>query len=105
MNRDDDPEEGDMGVRRQDHGSEDNTAVESTIREKTSNSSDDSSSRPAENIEMQERRDSESTEDDAREGQGRRTPPLAEYREGHHLVRERRTGDGDEVGHGVFVRR
>lgn len=34
---------------------------------------------------------------------GRTTPPLAQYREGHHLVIERKTGPGEEVSSKVFA--
>ena len=45
-----------------------------------------------------ESEDEEENQDEARRTrQGRKTPPLAQYREGHHLVVERKTGEGEEV--------
>lgn len=109
INRDDDAEEGDLGIRR--------FPTESVTGEKlpagegsSGESGTGSGSSRREEIEMQERASVEEHEQEAeyttpvREDrgrtdseEGRRTPPLAEYREGHHLVIERRRGSGDEV--------
>lgn len=114
VNRDDDPEEGDIGVKRREM-SEDAIAA----REKLSNSSTEESSGSSssqvvnEKIEMRERRrrgdnptegeeahgataEEREMDDEEHVGGGRRTPPLNEYREGSDLVRERK-GPGGEV--------
>ncbi|WVF68853.1 hypothetical protein IAT40_003626 [Kwoniella sp. CBS 6097] len=157
INRDDDPEEGDMGVRRRDTH-QDEIANGEKLASQSSGESSGSGSRtmpPSEEIEMTEKRPSESPrheqdqaemgeaaelgsrprsrgsrrsfgsrrssrrssvcstgshedgsgEEEAegraeisdKRGGGDRTPPLAEYREGHHLVIERRKKDSDEV--------
>lgn len=119
INRDDDPEDGDMGVKRRDMSMSDDPAT----REKSSNtsstedaggsgSSSNSRQNGHETIEMRERKQAfpaegeeahgataEEREQDEEErvGGGRRTPPLAEYREGMDLVVERRRGAGEEV--------
>jgi len=101
VNRDDDPEEGDLGMGRHDQ--------DSSAREKLSNpsSTEDSagSSTSNEKIEMRQRgrrfpetegeeahgatEEERELDDEEHVGGGRRTPPLNEYREGHHLVIER----------------
>ncbi|OCF39994.1 Na+/H+ exchanger AnNHA1 [Kwoniella heveanensis CBS 569] len=142
INRDDDPEEGDMGVRRRDTH-QDEIANGEKLASQSSGESSGSGSRtmqPSEEIEMTEKRPSESprnhqdqaemgeaaelglrrprsrgsrrsfgsrrssqdeaegrAEIDDKRGGGDRTPPLAEYREGNHLVIERKKKDSDEV--------
>lgn len=112
VNRDDDPEEGDMGIQRRDK------AESPATREKLSNPSSSTegsadSGANGESIEMRQREKSafpangeeahgataEEREEDEEEhvGGGRRTPPIAEYREGMDLVVERRRGAGEEV--------
>lgn len=96
INRDDDMDEaGDIGLRPKPASPEDASTGSSSSR-----------SRPAENedMEMQERRHASATmqEDDAETNRneaqdGRRTPPLAEYREGNHLIIERQRSNGSEV--------
>jgi hypothetical protein len=105
VNRDDDPEEGDLGMGRHDQ--------ESNAREKLSNpsSTEDSagSSTMNEKYEMRQRGRKQQTEgeeahgateeereedDEEHVGGGRRTPPMNEYREGHDLVIERQK-DGE----------
>nr|XP_019012994.1 Na+/H+ exchanger AnNHA1 [Kwoniella pini CBS 10737]OCF51775.1 Na+/H+ exchanger AnNHA1 [Kwoniella pini CBS 10737] len=139
INRDDDPEEGDLGVRRRDTlndtyngeklGSQDSGGTSSsrtmppgddiemqqaykpshhTHREETEegeaaeadrrNSSD--SGRSGRSHGSDEERGEEEAEGDReirdKEG-GSRTPPLAEYREGHHLIIERKKKGSEEV--------
>jgi hypothetical protein len=102
INRDDDAEEGDIGIRQT------GSPTQEKLENSEGSSGGSSSSRTRrEEIEMQEnRRSSEAgTEEHDPAGgerggidrEGQRTPPLAEYREGNHLVVERRRGDGDEV--------
>ena len=109
VNRDDDPEEGDLGLGRHDQ--------ESNAREKLSNpsSNDDSAGSSSsqtmnEKIEMRQRgrrfqetegeeahgatEEEREMDDEEHVGGGRRTPPLNEYREGHDLVIERQK-DGE----------
>jgi hypothetical protein len=99
VNRDDDPEEGDLGVRQ--NGQRNDSLREKTVASDESGGS--SSSRTAgrsDAYEMDERtgsrQEGERYEDDDDDNEGR-TPPLAEYREGHHLIIERRVGDSEEV--------
>lgn len=73
INRDD--EDGDLGIRQKTQRSDES---ESTRRDPDTSSSD-------------------SIEDNYEMADRSRTPPLAEYREGHHLVIERKAKDGDEV--------
>ncbi|KAK8858818.1 hypothetical protein IAR55_003048 [Kwoniella newhampshirensis] len=132
INRDDDPEEGDLSIRRRD--TLDGSAHGEKLVEEDSGGSSSSRTRHGDDIEMQEKRpahggdkeggvhhggegnggadgertslhsDSERAEeeegddeiDDTRGG-GRNTPPLAEFREGHHLIIERRRKGSDEV--------
>ena len=108
VNRDDDPEEGDLGLGRHDQ--------EANAREKLSNpsSNDDSTGSSSsqtmnEKIEMRQRGRKQQTEgeeahgateaereedDEEHVGGGRRTPPINEYREGHDLIIERQK-DGE----------
>ena len=108
VNRDDDPEEGDLGMGRHDQ--------ESNAREKLSNpsSTEDSAGSSSsqtmnEKIEMRQRGRKQQTEgeeahgateeereedDEEHVGGGRRTPPMNEYREGHDLIIERQK-DGE----------
>ncbi|WVQ96326.1 hypothetical protein IAU59_003430 [Kwoniella sp. CBS 9459] len=152
INRDDDPEEGDMGVRRRDTHQSEIVNGEKLVSQSSGESSGSGSRTmpPSEEIEMTEKRPTESPQEygqdqaemgeaaelgsrrprsrgsrrssrrssvcstgshedgsGAEEAEGRaeiddkrggdRTPPLAEYREGHHLVIERRKKDSDEV--------
>ncbi|ODO10668.1 hypothetical protein I350_01265 [Cryptococcus amylolentus CBS 6273] len=132
INRDDDDEEGDLGIVRRDTlHSEGNGHLGEKIVEEDSGGSSSSGGRQAEDIEMVEKRrrssrgseqaetaeleprrsrtsrdeSPESPVEQAEEEEGdeiihsggRSTPPLAEYREGHHLVIERRAKDSDEV--------
>ena len=96
INRDEeDGEGGDLGVRRS------NQAIE---KSSGSNTSSDQTAAP-ENIEMTEQggqhsgehNSGEESNAEVEEDAGERTPPLAEYREGPHLVIERRVGSGNEV--------
>lgn len=112
VNRDDDPEDGDMGVQRRD------TANDSAAREKLSNSSTVESGGSSntrangDNMEMREREkmgfseydhrhgateEEREQDEEERVGGGRRTPALEEYREGMDLVVERRRGSDAEV--------
>lgn len=95
INRDDDMDEaGDIGLR-----------VKPSPPEDDSTGSSSSRSRGNEDMEMQERRRGsvtavvpDSSEDNRNEAvDGSRTPPLAEYREGNHLVVERKRSQGSEV--------
>lgn len=108
VNRDDDPEEGDLGMGLHDQ--------ESNAREKLSNpsSTEDSAGSSSsqtmnEKIEMRQRGRKQQTEgeeahgateeereedDEEHVGGGRRTPPMNEYREGHDLIIERQK-DGE----------
>jgi hypothetical protein len=114
VNRDDDPEEGDLGLGVHDQ--------ESNAREKLSNpsSTEDSagSSTSNEKIEMRQRRrnrtetegeeahgvtgEEREKDDEEHVGGGRRTPPMNEYREGHDLVIERQK-DGEVCRLSTFV--
>nr|XP_018262109.1 Na+/H+ exchanger AnNHA1 [Kwoniella dejecticola CBS 10117]OBR84267.1 Na+/H+ exchanger AnNHA1 [Kwoniella dejecticola CBS 10117] len=136
INRDDDPEEGDMGVRRRDT-LRDNYDGEKLGSQDSGGSSSSRTMQPGEDIEMQQaykpthngrqneahegeaaelgRRNSgenarSRTSHDERENEeeegnseikdkagGSRTPPLAEYREGHHLIIERKKKGSEEV--------
>ena len=120
INRDDDAEEGDMGLR---------SRVDSTLEKRNGiadaedGSGGSSSSQTAaqreegDGLQMRERRrrvspslnseEAREEEEEAEEGErqiqsgesgGRETPPLAQYREGNHLIIERRRNDSDEVG-------
>jgi hypothetical protein len=104
INRDDDPEEGDMGVRQE------SDQHDRSLREKNSLGDNSSGSRTAagQDMEMKERNSQASgsgssgnvDDDDGESGgsqTGRRTPPLAEYREGNHLIIERTGGVDGEV--------
>ncbi|KAK4687881.1 sodium/hydrogen antiporter, partial [Tremellales sp. Uapishka_1] len=114
INRDDDPEEGDLGMRR----THTITSMEEPVNEKerqggsSGGSSSSNTMAVGENIEMSEKKregsgssgpaaDEEAIADDEEEAEddenGRDTPPLAQYREGHHLVIERKGGEGEEV--------
>ena len=121
VNRDDDAEEGDLGLRNTEKSSDTAISEKNALRSEVSagsgsGSGGSSSSRTAavregdaeatgdESIEMQDRSrghqgeragddDDRSTDEDA----GERTPPLAEYREGNHLVIERKGREGEEV--------
>ncbi|OWZ71203.1 hypothetical protein AYX14_03391 [Cryptococcus neoformans] len=142
VNRDDDDEEGDLGVRRMDTlTSDSNGRIREKIEEEDSGESSSSRTRQGEMIEMAEKRgparhgsqasqasQGEAAEEGERwrssgeessdlandpetqreveegmeevedkEGGGRRTPPLAKYREGNHLIVERKVKDSDEV--------
>lgn len=145
VNRDDDDEEGDLGVRRKDtFTSETNGRIKEKIEEEDSGESSSSRTRQGEMIEMKEKRDpsrrgsrgsqaSQASQGEAaeegerwrssgeersdvandpetqremeegreeirdKEGGGRRTPTLAKYREGNHLIVERKIKDSDEV--------
>jgi hypothetical protein len=113
INRDDDAEEGDLGIRRfptESVTGEKLPAGEGSSGESGTGSGTGSGSSRREEIEMQERASVEEHEQEAEyttaRGEdrgrtdseaGRRTPPLAEYREGHHLVIERRRGSENEV--------
>lgn len=145
VNRDDDDEEGDLGVRRKDaFASEANGRIKEKIDEEDSGESSSSRTRQGEMIEMKEKRDpsrrgsrgsqaSQASQGEAaeegerwrssgegssdvandpetqreveegreeigdKEGGGRRTPTLAKYREGNHLIVERKIKDSDEV--------
>lgn len=101
INRDEDPEEGDMGLVTREKGN-----AEKTVSSEDSQGS--YSSRTAgqgEAYEMDQRgrvdsrnsRSSQVFEDDDGDDDGARTPPLAEYREGHHLIVERKVADSEEV--------
>jgi len=113
VNRDDDPEEGDLGMGVHEH--------ESNAREKLSNpsSTEDSagSSTMNEKYEMRQRGRRQQTEgeeahgateeereedDEEHVGGGRRTPPMNEYREGHDLIIERQR-DGEVCLIGFWV--
>lgn len=97
VNRDDDAEEGDLGVR------QDSRRNDSPREKASDESGGSSSSRTAgrsEAYEMDERsgsRQEEEKHEDDDNDDGGRTPPLAEYREGHHLIIERKVGSSDEV--------
>lgn len=142
VNRDDDDEEGDLGVRRMDTlTSDSNGRIREKIEEEDSGESSSSRTRQGEMIEMTDKRgpachgsqasqasQGEAAEEGERwrssgeessdlandpetqreveegmeevedkEGGGRRTPPLAKYREGSHLIVERKVKDSDEV--------
>jgi hypothetical protein len=124
INRDDDAEEGDLSIRRVDTSDSVNGDKRQTAPEEPEDESGgSSSSRTAgnlngEEIEMHIRsKDSDlrrGTDDDGdslgeqgaadEPSDGRGTPPLARFREGNHLVIERRHGDGDEVQFTSFMR-
>ncbi len=91
VNRDDD-EAGDMGLR--------NNALEKTEQSESAGSSSSRTAAP-DVYEMQDRSegDKAGSEGDraGSEGDGPGTPPLAEYREGHHLIIERKVPDSEEV--------
>lgn len=112
VNRDDDPEEGDMGVKRRETSDDATTAREKLSNSSTDESSGSSSSQAVnEKIEMRERRrrgnptegeeahgateEERMKDDEEHVGGGRRTPPLNEYREGSDLVMERRKSSGE----------
>ncbi|WVQ70777.1 hypothetical protein IAR50_000299 [Cryptococcus sp. DSM 104548] len=129
INRDDDDEEGDLGIVRRDTlHDQGNGHLGEKIVEEESGGSSSSGGRPGEDIELVEkrRRPSRGTEEEEtveleprrsqesaksesekalenegdeliHRGEGSSTPPLAEYREGHHLVIERKAKDSDEV--------
>ncbi|KAE8539786.1 hypothetical protein D1P53_003723 [Cryptococcus gattii VGV] len=142
VNRDDDDEEGDLGVRRKEtFTSEANGRIKEKIEEEDSGESSSSRTRQGELIEMKEKRSpsrrgsrgSQASQGEAaeegerwrssgegssdvandpetqreveegreeirdKEGGGRRTPTLAKYREGNHLIVERKVKDSDEV--------
>jgi len=112
INRDEDPAEGDLGMLTREK------TVDSATGEKLSPGEDESggsssSTRRDEVIESrgpkredsddrssQEERESAEGEAvlDEEAGDGRNTPPLAQYREGNHLVIERKRREGEEVG-------
>jgi hypothetical protein len=90
INRDDDAEEGDLGMR--------SLTSPAEKRLESEHSAGSSSSRTAagnEQFEMAERARPRSAQSEP-EDDGRRTPPLAEYREGHDLIVERRVQDDSE---------
>lgn len=122
INRDDDAEEGDLGLRRRD------TTLDEPVKEKkrpqigSDDSGGSSSSRtvaitgeenekkqPESGIDEEKREPSNRQEGDGDDDaigdanadedvyDGSRTPPLAQFREGDHLIIERRTGDDGEV--------
>lgn len=109
INRDEDPEEGDIGI----------VPREKVHNEKvvaSDDSQNSSSSRTAgrdETYEMEDREGRDDTsgsrssyvDDEDGSGNGNRTPPLTEYREGHHLIIERKVKGSDEVGSNVGTRR
>lgn len=117
INRDDDAEEGDLGLRRSrtaDTAREKMAEGEKVPDRDVDDSGGSSSSRTVavgDEIEMKDRQssgeasdmsggqretaDNEGNEDD--DDGGQRTPPLAEYREGNHLIIERNRGEGEEV--------
>jgi len=113
INRDEDPEEGDLGMRMGEKAV--NSEQPSSPVEDESGGS--SSSRTAAGREVMEKSESRQLDSDeerslheereAADGEdvmrdepqgGRSTPPLAQYREGNHLIIERRRGSGHEVG-------
>ncbi|KAK1925819.1 Sodium/hydrogen exchanger family-domain-containing protein, partial [Papiliotrema laurentii] len=90
INRDDDAEEGDLGMR--------SLTSPAEKRLESEHSAGSSSSRTAagnEQFGMAERARPRSAQSEP-EDDGRRTPPLAEYREGHDLIVERRVQDDSE---------
>ncbi|WVR06563.1 hypothetical protein IAU60_003594 [Kwoniella sp. DSM 27419] len=150
INRDDDPEEGDLGVRRRDTYEKDAANNEKLAQQSSGGSSSSRTVQPGEDIEMTEKRSryspserhgDEEEEEEADDGEaaelgrrrsrrrrgsdgsqsshaegseeeeeeegdeeindrtggGRNTPPLAQYREGNHLVIERRKKGSEEV--------
>ena len=123
INRDEDPVEGDLGIRGEKTSEaqtekqanppspEDESGGSSSSRtvapdeaivttekrrESDARSSDDEQS-VEERREEAEGREVLEDEDEERVGGGGQTPPLAQYREGHHLIKERKRGDGEEV--------
>ena len=105
INRDDDAEEGDLGMRQREKPIEmEEDASGGSSDSRTLGRTDDiemqkpwsSGSEEAEN--SQGAKDEEAKGDrEIEEDAGERTPPLAEYREGPHLIIERKRGDGEEV--------
>ena len=101
INRDDD-EEGDIGMRQNGYkpeGREDSGGSSSSRTAR--NDSDEVEMTEQENQEKthggEQRHGGDSRRADGEEDGGATTPPLAEYREGRHLIVERKHGDGDEV--------
>ena len=124
INRDEDGEDGDLGIRQREKSSGSDSLRGEKLEDGEDASGGSSSSRTAgaENIEMVERRlrhdrgshegehadehtgeragrhaAGESGSEEIEEDAGDRTPPLAEYREGNHLVIERKGREGEEV--------
>ncbi|WWD18709.1 hypothetical protein CI109_103163 [Kwoniella shandongensis] len=131
INRDDDPEEGDLSIRRRD--TYEGSAHGEKLVEEDSGGSSSSRTRHGDDIEMQEkrpahggdsdggvhhggegnggergeRRSSHSGSERAEEQEGdeeiddqkggNKTPPVAEFREGHHLIIERKRKGSEEV--------
>ena len=110
INRDDDAEEGDLGMRgrekpveTEDDGDADGSGGSSDSRtlgriddiemQKRGSSGSDEAVNDREGEQNEEAEGEREIEEDA----GERTPPLAEYREGPHLIIERKRGDGEEV--------
>ena len=89
INRDDDGEAGDIGVRPSELNRE--------KTERSEGSGGSSSSRTVAAPEEHEMTDRSARDEDDSEDNGARTPPLAEYREGNHLIVERKVEDSDEV--------
>ncbi|ORY22016.1 Sodium/hydrogen exchanger family-domain-containing protein [Naematelia encephala] len=114
INRDDDAEEGDLGLRRSDTIRDAEAVQAGKIEGSSGGSSSSRTMAQGEDIELtespqgdleEERQAEHDAERDAGgeraqdtdDEDGSRTPPLAEYREGNHLVVERKKGTGDEV--------
>jgi hypothetical protein len=96
VNRDDDAEEGDLGMQRQEKSGLEMTREKSTRED----GSGGSATAVSKDIEMADRHGSAgegSGHSEEAEEDGRNTPVLAEYREGNHLIRERKKGEGEEV--------
>jgi len=108
INRDDDPEEGDIGLRRNTTSDLEKTRSRNGEDDSGGSSSSRTVHPEGEDIEMSEKRieperermeDGERVEEGEQDGNadGTRTPPVMEYREGHHLIIERKRNEGDEV--------
>ena len=110
INRDEDPAEGDLGLRMREK------TTDSVTGEKVSDesgggsslritgpdeglavrtTSSDESDNERSSLEERELAEGQAVIDDG-EG-GRKTPPLAQYREGNHLIVERKRNEGEEV--------
>jgi hypothetical protein len=98
VNRDEDPEDGDLGL----------IAREKAVgNDNSGDSQGSSSSRTAGRGEAYEMdglsKDDSNSQAIADDDEGDRTPPLAEYREGSHLIIERKVKDSEEVSTRIFI--